>query len=269
MISFTNAKINLGLFITEKRKDGYHNIETVFYPVKLYDVIEIHYSNSFDFKNVGLDIPDDGDNLCVKAYNLLRKDFSLKPMGIHLLKNIPIGAGLGGGSSDAVCVLKAINEIEKLGLNNDQLRSYASMLGADCPFFVDNKPVYASGIGTDFEPIALDLSNYYIVLIKPDVHVSTQDAYRNVKPKPAPIDLREVIQLPIQDWKFHLQNDFEDGIFEIHPKIKEIKAQLYESGAIYSAMSGSGSSVFGIFDKPIKLDSLQHLGHIFYPIELD
>ncbi len=268
MISFANAKINLGLLITEKRLDGYHNLETVFYPVKLYDVLELHSADTFSFETVGLNIPDQGKNLCEKAYDLLKADFEIQPQSIYLLKNIPIGAGLGGGSSDAAFVLKAINEQQQLGLTVDQLKSYAEKLGADCPFFIENKAVYASGIGTTFEHVDVDLSTYFIVIIKPDIHISTAEAYQNVIPQMPTSDLRRAIQLPIQEWKYHIINDFELGIFEKYPLIGALKNKLYEEGALYASMSGSGSSVFGIFEKSIDLNHLTSYGKIYYPVDL-
>lgn len=268
MISFANAKINLGLLITEKRSDGYHNLETIFYPVKLYDVLELHQAETFSFETVGLSIPNQGKNLCEKAYDLLKADFELQPLSIHLLKNIPIGAGLGGGSSDAAFVLKSINEQQKLGLTVGQLQSYAEKLGADCPFFIENRAIYASGIGTTFEHIDLDLSKCFIVIIKPDVHISTAEAYQNVSPQTPISDLKRAIQLPIQEWKYHIINDFELGIFEMYPLIGELKNSLYEAGALYASMSGSGSSVFGIFEQSVELKHLSSFGKIYYPIEL-
>lgn len=268
MISFANAKINIGLFITEKRADGYHNIETVFYPVKIYDVLEVHDADIFSFETVGLAIPSQGKNLCEKAYDLLSADFPLRPISIHLLKNIPIGAGLGGGSSDAAYVLKAINEHFKLGLSVDKLEHYAAKLGADCPFFIENKAVYASGIGTTLENIALDLSNYYIVIVDPGIHISTMEAYHSIQPQRPVSDLRRAIQLPIQEWKYHIVNDFELGIFAKYPAIEKIKHLLYEEGALYASMSGSGSAVFGIFEHKINLDHLTPRGKIHYPMEV-
>jgi len=268
MISFANAKINLGLLITGKRPDGYHNIETVFYPVKLYDVLEIHEASEFTFETVGLDIPSGGKNLCEKAYDILKSDYDLAPISIHLLKNIPIGAGLGGGSSDAASVLKAINTMQNLELTAQQLKEYAERLGADCPFFIDNEAVFASGIGTTFEDVSLDLSTYFIVVIKPEIHISTIEAYQNVIPQIPAMDLRRAIQLPIQEWKYHITNDFELGIFEKYPEIKALKSALYKEGALYASMSGSGSSVFGVFENPVNLDHLAVFGKIYYPIEL-
>lgn len=268
MISFANAKINIGLLITGKREDGYHNIETIFYPVKLYDVLEYLPSSSFSIETLGLSIPSDGKNLCEKAYDLLKQDHDIQPVSISLLKNIPIGAGLGGGSADAAFVLKAINEQQNLGLTDHELEVYAEKLGADCPFFIQNKPVFANGIGADFTSVTLDLSSYYIVIVKPEVHISTIEAYQNVIPQTPVVDLQRAIQLPIQEWKYHIVNDFELGIFEKYPQLSELKSSFYESGALYASMSGSGSSVYGIFEKPVQLDYLSKYGKIYYPTEL-
>ncbi len=268
MISFANAKINLGLLVTEKRRDGYHNIETVFVPVKLYDVIELTAAEEVTFRVDGLSIPGGGSNLCEKAFQMLAADYAIAPVNIHLLKNVPIGAGLGGGSSDAAYVLKMLNEWNKLGLTNEQLKPYAERLGADCAFFLENKPVFASGIGATFEDIALDLSDYFIAIIKPDIHISTVEAYQCVMPQTPALDLKRAIQLPMQEWKYHLVNDFEIGVFERYPKIEKIKHALYEKGAIYAAMSGSGSAVYGIFAEAVDLDELKALGMVYYPVDL-
>lgn len=269
MISFANAKINIGLSITEKRSDGYHNIETIFYPVQLYDVIEFNTSETYYFEAFGIQIPADGDNLCTKAYQLLKADFpAMEPVSIKLLKNIPVGAGLGGGSSDAAFVLKGLNEINKLNLSSERLQEYATRLGADCAFFIENKPLFAEGIGADFSMVDVDLSDYYIVIVKPDIHISTAEAYSSITPQIPQVDLKRAVQLPIQEWKFHITNDFELGIFEKYPLIRKIKQKLYEKGALYAAMSGSGSAVFGIFGEKIDLDDLSTLGRVYYPVEL-
>ena len=269
MISFANAKINLGLSITEKRLDGYHNIETIFYPIKIYDVLEFNDAAQFSFESYGINIPNEGENLCTKAYNLLKNDHpSIKPVSIKLLKNIPIGAGLGGGSSDAAFVLKGLNELNLLNLSDEKLQFYASKLGADCAFFINNKPVFAEGIGTDFSDINLNLSKYFIVVIKPDIHISTAEAYENINPQIPTVDLKKAIQLPIQEWKYHITNDFEIGLFDKYPTIGQIKHEFYKYGAIYASMSGSGSSVYGIFEEKVNLDELNCLGKIYYPTEL-
>lgn len=270
MLSFANAKINLGLHIVGKRTDGYHDLETIFYPVKLYDVVEIIplESGPTVFYSEGIVIPGEGMNLCERAYQLIKQDFDIPSIAIHLIKKIPIGAGMGGGSADAAYVLKMLNDSFQLELSVKQLQTYAKQLGADCPFFIDNKPVYATGIGTDFSPIELNLSAYYIVVINPNIHISTAEAYRGVEAKQPEFDLRSIIKLPIQEWKYYLNNDFELSIFEQFPKIKELKDALYSFGAIYASMSGSGSSVYGIFENPVALDDLKVFGDIYYPIDL-
>lgn len=268
MLKFANAKINLGLHICRKRTDGYHDLETIFYPVKIYDVVEILPADQLEIYIHNADLPADHQNLCVKAYKLLAQDYQIPPVAIHLLKNTPIGAGLGGGSSDASATLQLLNSYFNLQLDNNTLKTYAGKLGADCPFFIDNKPMYAEGTGTELSEIELDLSKYQIVLIKPDIHISTAEAYSRVTPKIPEINLREAIKLPIQDWKYHIHNDFEISLFERYPLIGDIKAKLYELGAKYAAMSGSGSSVFGIFEDTTGLDELKKYGQVFYPTEL-
>lgn len=253
MLAFPNAKINLGLNITEKRPDGYHNLETIFYPIPIEDALEVNISDSKDHKyhlnQMGLEIAGKiEDNLVVKAYKLLDKDFNLPPVDIHLFKRIPSGAGLGGGSANAAFMLKLLNEIFNLGMTNEALEKYASELGADCPFFINNKPVYAEGIGNIFSPIQLSLAKYKILLVKPDIFVSTRDAFARIKPHSPSLSLKEIVQLPIKEWKDLMVNDFEKSVFVQFPKIKEIKEELYNQGAIYASMSGSGSSVYGLFE---------------------
>ncbi len=268
MISFANAKINIGLYVTGKRDDGYHNIETIFYPVKLYDVIEYISNDTFSFESLGQSIPLTDSNLCVKAYDILKAHHNVKPASIHLLKNIPIGAGLGGGSSDAAWILKIFNEQQGLNLTNSQLKNYAKQLGADCPFFINNQPIYAYDIGTSFEQIKLDLSSYYIVIVMPDVHISTKEAYENITPKETTIDLKKAIQLPVEEWKTYISNDFELYTIMKYPHLELLKNQLYEAGALYASMSGSGSSFFGIFKEPVQLPQLTKFGNVYYPTEL-
>lgn len=252
MITFPNAKINLGLNIVEKRSDGYHNLETIFYPVSIEDALEItplHIAEAkYHLHQTGLAIAGDVEsNLVVKAYKMLDADFGLPAVDIQLLKNIPSGAGLGGGSADAAFMLKALNEEFKLQLSHDTLEMYAARLGADCAFFVRNQPTYAEGIGNIFSPITLSLKGYQIVLVKPDVFVSTRDAFSQIKPRRPKKSLKEIIAQPIETWKDEMVNDFEESVFPQFPAIEEIKKELYRQGAIYASMSGSGSSVFGIF----------------------
>ncbi|MBK0380865.1 4-(cytidine 5'-diphospho)-2-C-methyl-D-erythritol kinase [Mucilaginibacter segetis] len=267
MIVFPNAKINIGLNITERRPDGYHNLETVFYPVKVYDVLEAIEADELSFEASGLGIPGDWHtNLCVKAYHLLKKDFDLPPIAIHLHKHIPIGAGLGGGSADAGFFIKLMNEKFRLNLTTDQMIDYARMLGADCAFFIESKPVFAFDKGDEFEPINLDLSAYKLALVMPDVHISTSEAYRGVKPMQVDDSLYEQVKMPLNNWKTHIRNDFERHIFLDHPVIRGVKAELYEQGAIYASMSGSGASVFGIFETTPDLERLQQFGQLFYNV---
>lgn len=259
MITYPNAKINIGLSITERRPDGYHNIESVFYPINLQDAVEIKTiegeepQGGYKLKVSGtiLDGTPD-DNLVVKAYQLLRKDFNFPAQKIHLYKHIPVGAGLGGGSSDAAAIIKMLNEKFALGLTSEQMQNYAVQIGADCPFFINNTPVFATGIGNIFTPIELSLHGKTIILVKPDIFVSTRDAYALVKPSPAAIPLTESIKQPISEWKQIITNDFEKSVFAKYPEIAAIKDKLYDMGAIYASMSGSGSAVYGIFDSPIE-----------------
>ena len=258
MITFPNAKINLGLNIVEKRPDGYHNLETIFYPINLQDALEVTRRENND-KEYTLHIsgsPLEGepeDNLVVKAYKLLKKDYpGLLPVDIHMYKHIPAGAGLGGGSSDAACMIKLLNDKFSLGLSTERMEEYAVKLGADCAFFIRNKPVFATGIGNLFEPVELSLKGYHIILIKPDIFVSTRDAFAEIKPVRPAVSLKEIVKQPMETWKNSMKNDFEDSVFKQFPEIAAIKDELYDLGAVYAAMSGSGSSVYGIFKAPIE-----------------
>ena len=252
MICFPNAKINIGLHIISKRADGYHNIETIFYPVDICDALEIVDAEGRKtvFSQTGILIDGKSeDNIVLKAYNLLKKDFKLPEIKIYLRKEIPIGAGLGGGSSDAAYMIKLLNDFADLKLSVNQMEEYAGRIGADCPFFIQNKPVFAEGTGNIFSPVNISLQDYKIVVVKPDISVSTKEAYAQVNPNKPVIPLKEIISLPINEWKNFLVNDFEPGIFAQYPEIKKVKEQLYADGAIYASMSGSGSAVFGIFKK--------------------
>jgi 4-diphosphocytidyl-2-C-methyl-D-erythritol kinase len=251
MICFPNFKINLGLSIVEKRNDGFHNIETVFYPLTFCDALEIQKTEgATSLYNYGVQIPGGShDNLCLKAFHLLKHDYKIGSVEIHLMKNIPAGAGLGGGSSDATNTLLLLNNIFSLSLNNEQIKEYAKQLGSDCAFFIENKPAFASGKGDQFENIQIDLKGFYLVLIIPAISVSTAEAYAGVKPFKKEKSIKEIIQLPIKEWKDHLINDFEKTVFEKHPEIQKIKETLYAEGAVYAGMSGSGSAVYGIFDQ--------------------
>ena len=215
------------------------------------DILEVIKSDSFSFDSTGIDIPGEPlDNLCVKAYELLSQDFELSPVSFHLHKIVPIGAGLGGGSSDAAFALKMLNKLFDLSIDDDQLEEYAAQLGSDCPFFIQNTSVFATGRGEVFEPIKVSLASKNIVLVKPDIHISTKEAYAGINPKRPEVSVKQVIENhPISEWKDVLHNDFEDSIFPNHPKIAEIKNELYEMGAVYAAMSGSGSTIYGIFEE--------------------
>jgi 4-diphosphocytidyl-2-C-methyl-D-erythritol kinase len=265
MILFPNAKINIGLNITERRLDGYHNLETIFYPIDIKDALEVVKSDKLSFTSTGLGIPGLlEDNLCVKGYHMLKQDHDLPPVSIHLHKHIPIGAGLGGGSSDAAFFIRLMNDEFKLGLSIEEMTGYARRLGADCAFFIENKPVFAFERGDEFESIKLDLSAYKIALVMPPVHVSTGEAFRGIKPTPVKDSLFDLINEPIADWKKLIKNDFEQTVFKNHVEIRGVKAALYEAGAIYSSMSGSGASVFGIFAETPDLKFLEAENEVFY-----
>ncbi len=245
MIIFPNAKINIGLNIVSRRSDGYHNLETIFYQMKINDALEIIKADKLSFESSGLGIPGRvEDNLCIKGYHLLKRDFDLPLIKIHLHKHIPIGAGLGGGSADAAFFIRLLNQSFNLGLTDDRMIDYARRLGSDCAFFIQNRPAFAFDRGDEFEPIKLDLSNYKIVVVMPPVHVSTAEAYSGVKPAPVKQSLMELIYRPVAEWKNHIKNDFEDSVFKNHPEIRGIKAALYEAGAIYASMSGERGLCF-------------------------
>lgn len=262
MLAISNCKINIGLNIIGKRADGFHDIETVFYPVEWCDVIEVtersllekdnfSYTKGLALKISGLEIEgNDDSNLCVRAFQLLRKDFQLPDVVMHLHKLIPMGAGLGGGSSNAAHTLRLLNVVFKLNLNTQQLKNYAAQLGSDCSFFIENKPCFASGKGELTSAINLDLSDKHITIVKPDIHVSTVEAYQNILPS-ASKNLKELILQPIENWKATVVNDFEEGVFKKHPSLATIKRQLYDNGCTYASMSGSGSAVYGISNEKI------------------
>jgi 4-diphosphocytidyl-2-C-methyl-D-erythritol kinase len=263
LISFPNCKINLGLNVIRKRQDGYHDIETVFYPLLLTDVLEIIHDNSFisinpDQKNTGAKfittgLPINGSagkNLCVKAYQLLQYDFvKLPPVQIYLHKTIPIGAGLGGGSADGSFTLKLLNEKFRLGLSPEQLLDYALRLGSDCPFFILNRPCFATGRGEFLQAIDLNLDAYSFIIVNPGIHVSTSWAFQQINPGLPLKSLREIITEPVSRWKDELTNDFEQAVFNHHPELATIKSELYKAGAIYASLSGSGSCFYGLYPK--------------------
>lgn len=251
MILFPNAKINLGLNIVSKRSDGYHNLETIFYPLPIKDALEVIPStdgkDSFIEAGLKVDtVPE--NNLVMKALRLLRQDYDILPIEVHLLKKIPFGAGIGGGSADAAFMLKLLNDQFSLGINNEKLVQLAAKLGADCPFFIYNRPMFATGIGEVLEPVELSLDQYNLVLVKPDIHVSTKAAFALVKPWYPEISLKAIVKRPIEEWKELMYNDFEKSIFPQYPDIENIKEKLYALGAVYASMSGSGSSVYAIFN---------------------
>jgi 4-diphosphocytidyl-2-C-methyl-D-erythritol kinase len=264
MICFPNAKINLGLHITSKRKDGYHEIESCMIPIPLYDALEMIIDpKKTTFESTGLSIPGESkDNLILKAFSLMKKDFpSLPAIQIHLHKAIPMGAGLGGGSADGAFALSMMNNLFDLILDDFFLEEYAAQLGSDCAFFIENTPKIATGRGEILEPIDLDLKGTHLVVINPGIHIGTKEAYAGVTPSAPKVKLKEVLA-DRSRWRDELINDFEASIFPNHPEIATIKAQLYEAGAYYAAMSGSGSSVFGLFEE--KPDSIKLRGNYFY-----
>ena len=251
MLSFPNCKINLGLNITSKRADGYHNLETVFYPIHLKDILEVIQADQLQFTTTGLPIGGAAeDNLCLKAYQLLKQDFpDLPAVHIHLHKVIPMGAGLGGGSSDGAFMLTLLNKKFNLQIPQEQLLNYALSLGSDCPFFIINNSCIAIGRGEAMIPVNVDLINHKILLINPNIHVSTKEAFAGLVPNQPAKSIGDIVNQPIETWKDDLRNDFEATIFEQHPEVKLIKEQLYKLGAVYASMTGTGSTVYSIFKK--------------------
>ena len=256
MITFPIAKINLGLNVVEKRADGYHNLETVFYPVPIKDALEVQVMDDAFPSEVDCDLKvsnmliegDEQRNLVVRAYQLLKQDFPQLPrIHTHLWKGIPSQAGMGGGSSDCAYMIRLLNEMFQLQMSDSQMIDYAARLGADCPFFIKSTPCYAEGIGERMEAIALDLSDWYIGVVRPDIPVPTKEAFSRIHPHYPQKNCREVVKQPVETWKDELINDFEESVFALHPEIGEVKERLYRMGAIYAAMSGSGSALFGLF----------------------
>ena len=271
MVTFPNCKINLGLSIIRKRTDGYHDLETVFYPIQIKDALEIietknsQQSGDTDRDNAQCSISGltiDGDienNLCVKAYHLLKKDFpDLPAVQIHLHKVIPMGAGLGGGSADGAFTLKLLNRKFELGLTEEVLIKYALQLGSDCPFFIKNTPSFATGRGEKLEPVNVDLSGHRLIIVHPGIYVNTGLAFSNIKNYQRSGSVKEIVQQPVSSWKQELTNDFEEPVFSKHPEIKKVKDDLYDNGAVYASMTGSGSAVYGIFEKASSIE-------IFFP----
>jgi 4-diphosphocytidyl-2-C-methyl-D-erythritol kinase len=249
VISFPNAKINLGLNILSKREDGYHNISSLLYPIGLSDILEVIESGKFSFSSSGLAIPGkEEDNLVIKAYRLLKKDFALPEVSIHLHKSIPTGAGLGGGSSDGAYMLKMLNTMYELFLDESILEDYALLLGSDCPFFVREESMLVSGRGEMLEKFPVDLEGYHLFLVKPDQAISTREAYQLISPAHPERNIQMILRnQPVDSWGDFLKNDFEKAFFEKLPGCWDIKDKLYDAGAVYASMSGSGSAFFGIF----------------------
>jgi 4-diphosphocytidyl-2-C-methyl-D-erythritol kinase len=253
MVTFPNAKINIGLQITEKRPDGFHNLLSCFYPVGWSDVLEILPAETLSFRSTGIPIPGDtSGNLCLRAYESLKRDFDIPPVMIHLHKVVPIGAGLGGGSADCAFALKTFNTLFELNLSVSELQNYARPLGSDCAFFIENTPKFCVEKGDIFEEINLSLATKHIVLVNPNIHISTKEAYSGVKPQKPVVSLKEVLEnAPLNQWKDLIKNDFEDGLLPKYPAIAQVKSDLYALGATYASMTGSGSTVFGIFEEEI------------------
>jgi len=248
MLDFPNAKINLGLNIIGKRPDGYHNLQSCFYPVKWSDALEILPADAQQFDTSGLPVPGTTEaNLCIKAYQLLKQKYELPPVHMHLHKVLPMGAGLGGGSADAAFALRMLNELFALNLSAEALENYARQLGSDCAFFVQNKPVIATERGDIFTPAAPSLRGYNCMIVYPGIHITTAEAYGSITPKEPAYDLEELLQQPVEAWKGKLQNDFEAALFPKYPVLPLIKEQLYAAGAAYASMTGSGSAMYGLF----------------------
>ena len=297
MITFPNAKINIGLNIVAKRTDGYHDIETLFFPVNLQDALEVTLKkpldsgvikkrlevgnllhlktesrypeiDSVDESSYELHLLGDAiegnpaDNLVVKAYKLLAEDFDIQPVVIHLYKHIPSGAGLGGGSSDAAQMIALLNKRFGLKMKNRCMERYAAQLGSDCAFFIRNKPAFATGRGEILTPVDLSLQNYFIVIVKPNIFVSTAEAYAGVTPAKPEVSLRDAIKRPVSEWKNLIVNDFEKSVFAKHPQLQQLKDKMYELGAEYASMSGSGSAIYGIFSKSVE-NVEQHFPDMF------
>lgn len=279
MKTFPIAKINLGLNIVSRRPDGYHDLETVFYPVALHDTLEVSVmdvayersqksssqlpATSYDLTLSGMSIEggDPSKNLVVKAYELLRQEFPQLPrLNIHLHKAIPTQAGMGGGSSDGAFMLRLLNDEFHLGLSRQQLIDRAVKLGADCPFFIEARPAYAEGVGERLQPIDISLKGMFIALVRPDLPVSTREAFALVRPCRPSVNCRDVVALPVEQWRGLLVNDFETSVFQLHPQLRLVKERLYQLGALYAAMSGSGSTVFGLFRHPVDLSAFQASG---------
>ena len=277
MLTRPIAKINLGLNVVEKRPDGYHNLETVFYPVQIEDALEVYpmdpeFPSEYDCDLKVTNITIDGDeqrNLVVRAYNLLKADFPTLPrIHAHLYKGIPTQAGMGGGSSDCGFMITLLNQMFNLGLTDQQMIDYAARLGADCAFFILNRPCYAEGIGEKLQPIDLDLKGWYLSLVRPDIPVSTREAFALIKPHHPEVNCREVVKQPVESWRGALVNDFEGSVFAVHPELGAVKDRLYELGATYAAMSGSGSTLFALSKQPLNLEEFAQEGTFITTISI-
>lgn len=253
MIVFPPCKINIGLHITGKRPDGYHDLESIFFPVPLTDALEVIETNgvppgSHMFSSSGLNVPGDPEsNLVIKALRLVQARYTLPSLAVHLHKVIPTGAGLGGGSSDGVMMLHLLNRKFLLGMSTAELMEHAVQLGSDCPFFVESTPAYVTGRGEHLESIELNLAGCWLLLIHPGIHISTAEAFGMIQPKTLSGLLKDYVRLPVEQWKGHIFNDFEQPLVERHPLVGQLRDSLYEAGAMYAAMSGSGSAVYGLF----------------------
>jgi len=279
MVVFPHIKVNIGLYITSKRPDEYHNIESVFYPVPWAETLEIcdRYETAWEseeivqkaeagkvrFMSYGIEVPGEvEENLCIKVYQRLDEWFNLPAIDVHLLKTLPIGAGLGGGSSDAAFMLKALKEYFNLTLSDKEAMDILAEIGSDCPFFWKDRPMFVFGRGEQMRPIELDLSGYYMLVVNPGIHISTKEAYSGVNPTPPPIDLNLLSTLEVKDWKGLIHNDFEKSIFPNYPEIETMKNEMYSLGAEYAQMTGSGSSVYGLFRKEVDVpQAWQSLSH--------
>lgn len=265
MIVFPNCKINLGLFVTEKRSDGFHNIESIFLPIDWSDVLEMNFADGreFSLESTGrtIDSPME-ENIIYKAFQLMKSKYDIPNLAVHLLKQLPTGAGLGGGSSDGAFAIRAINEICQLNLSISEMESLAAQLGSDCPFFIQNNACLVKGRGEILEPIEIDLSGYHVGLIHPGIHVSTPQAYSKIMPQAATFDLNEIMSVPVEDWKDVIHNDFETPVFNMFSIISDIKEEMYNEGAVYASMSGSGSAVYGLFEEEPDLNSIKSAFHI-------
>lgn len=258
MLTFPCAKINLGLNITSKREDGYHNLETIFYPVPLTDALEVKLMHDdfpsdepCDLKITGNAVDcDEKNNLVVKAYTLLAQDFKLPRVHTHLVKRIPMQAGLGGGSADGAFMIRLLDERFRLNMGIAEMERYASRLGSDCAFFITTEPSFATGRGEVLEPVNIaeqNLQGYYIAIVKPAIAVSTREAFQQIICRQPEHCCRDIVRQPVETWKTVLTNDFEEPAFKQHPELADIKQRLYDLGAVYAQMSGSGSAFFGLF----------------------